>query len=263
MSGIRQSVTKTLRRIWAPLALYIRGRIVRYFIVGPSRSLTRRLTREYSRNLRLGLERRALEDTLDYLEENMLHVVMFPNRRAIEEFALTQVAVDDGLVLEFGVATGKTINTLAAGTSATVYGFDSFEGLQENWGIEFGRGSFRQPELPEVAANVELVVGYFNDTLPGFVAKHGETPISLLHVDCDLYSSTVTVLTELQRQIVTGTVVLFDEYFNYPGWRQHEYRAWQEFCRANNVRYEYLAATEKGRQALVRVVGVGSGADSP
>ena len=88
-----------------------------------------------------------------------------------------------------------------------------------------------------------------------FVRENKE-PIALLHVDSDLYSSAVTVLTLLEKQIVPGTVIVFDEYMNYPGWQLDEFRAWQEFVRANDVQYEYIGRVSKHQKVATRVLGI-------
>ena len=97
------------------------------------------------------------------------------------------------------------------------------------------------------------MVGWFNETLPGFVEKHPE-PVALLHVDCDLYSSTVTILNNLKNNIVPGTVIIFDEYINYPGWQLDEFRAWQEHCKMYGVEYEYIGRVSKHQKVAVKVL---------
>jgi hypothetical protein len=147
----------------------------------------------------------------------------------------------DGLYLEFGVHSGRTITHLArTNPNRTIHGFDSFDGLPEPWtGYSLAKGAFRRGGPPAVPDNVRLHVGWFADTLPGFVASH-DGPVAFLHVDSDLYSSAVTVLDALADRIEPGTVIVFNEYFNYPNWQRHEFKAFQEFCAAHDVRYEYL-----------------------
>ncbi len=82
-------------------------------------------------------------------------------------------------------------------------------------------------------------VGYFDAVLPAFLSKT-TGGVSLLHVDCDLYFSTQTVLAQLRDRIVSGTIIVFDEYLNYPQWRQHEFRAFQEFVAQRKLKYEYI-----------------------
>jgi hypothetical protein len=50
---------------------------------------------------------------------------------------------------------------------------------------------------------------------------------------------------------VPGTVILFDEYFNFPNWEQHEYKAFQEFVASHGVTYTYLGFARQ--QVAVRV----------
>jgi hypothetical protein len=64
------------------------------------------------------------------------------------------------LWLEFGVASGFTINHISNFTSDKVYGFDSFYGLPEKWYDGYEEGAFsRNGHLPQVNNNVELVPG--------------------------------------------------------------------------------------------------------
>jgi hypothetical protein len=135
-----------------------------------------------------------------------------------------------------------------------VYGFDGFEGLPEDWTSRMRKGFFARSNLPQVRYNCRLVVGWFDQTLPGFKQnKIKNDPIALLHVDCDLYSSTVTILNNLKDNIVPGTVIVFDEYMNYPGWQQDEFRAWQEHCKAFGREYEYIGRVSRHQKVAIRV----------
>lgn len=165
----------------------------------------------------------------------------------------TRWRATDGLVVEFGVASGRTINHLARLLPGEqVFGFDSFEGLPEVWRTGFGLGTFAQ-EPPALRENVTVIKGRFEDTLPRFVAAQ-QGPVSLIHVDCDLYSSTRVAFSSLAECIVKGTVIVFDEYFNYPSWRQHEYRAFQEFVTRHQRTYEYMGFVPKHQQVCVRML---------
>jgi predicted O-methyltransferase YrrM len=156
----------------------------------------------------------------------------------------------DGQILEFGVASGRTINHLSSLTERTVYGFDVFTGLPETWRTGFAQGAFGRNDLPEVNHNVELVVGLFDETLDGFLKSNNEA-IALLHVDCDLYGGTKTIFEKLGDFITSGTVIVFDEYFNYPGWSQHEYKAFHEFVSQKNIKYRYDSFVSKHQQVCV------------
>ena len=149
---------------------------------------------------------------------------------------------EETLWLEFGVASGNTINYISKFTNNTVYGFDSFEGLPEKWrdGIEKGFFS-RNGILPQVNSNVKLIKGWFNETLVDFI-KIQNKKISFIHIDCDLYSSTKYVLATLINYIDNNCIIIFDELVNYPGFDgdNGELKAFYEFITENNVDYEWI-----------------------
>jgi len=156
-----------------------------------------------------------------------------------------------GLWLEFGVYHGVTTRFIAERGRQPLYGFDSFQGLPEDWRSEYPRGSFALQEIPRFPEPIQIVPGYFHETLPGFLKLHPE-PAAFVHIDCDLYSSTKTVLDHLAERICPGTVIVFDEFFNYPGWKEHEYRAFDEFIRTTGKTFEYLGYVYNYYQVAVR-----------
>ncbi len=164
--------------------------------------------------------------------------------------AALDAATQDGLVLEFGVRHGASIRHLATRAGQAVHGFDSFEGLPSNWGHEPAGVYSTGGHLPDVPENVSLQVGLFKDTLPGFLADHPE-PVRFCNIDCDLYASTVDVLTHLAPRIVPGTVMVFDEYLINPTWRDDEFKAFQEAVAAHGWTYRYLAFGIVTKQAAV------------
>ena len=166
----------------------------------------------------------------------------------------------------------------------TVHGFDSFEWLPERWRDDRDGGFFdRSGELPPVEANVRLHAGWFEDTLPVFLCRSAAAAeasyeavgaaatnaasvsaadtsaaaaaaaatlhVAFLHIDCDLYSSTKTVLTQLAPAIRAGSVIVFDEYCGYDGWEEHEARAWREFCTEVGVGFEWIEPPAVGSKA--------------
>ena len=201
--------------------------------------------------------RLASEESARYVLEHMRTVPNFDTDYDLHKWIAT-TQLDPGLlahgqILEFGVATGRTLNQFARWLPhKTVYGFDGFEGLPEDWTSRMRRGFFARKHVPQVQKNCELVVGWFDQTLPGFVKKH-QDPIALLHVDCDLYSSTVTILNNLKDQIVPGTVIVFDEYINYPGWQLDEFKAWQEYVAKYNIKYEYIGRVSRHQKVAIRI----------
>jgi Methyltransferase domain len=195
--------------------------------------------------------RLAAESSAEYLVANMRQARNFACDYDLHEAVRDWVKVD-GHRLEFGVATGRTIRHWARlWPDETIHGFDSFEGLPETWLWNIRQGHFAQ-KLPRVPGNVQLHQGWFEETLPGWLEHQG--PVAFLHIDSDLYSSARYVLDALKHRIVPGTVIVFDEYFNFPGWQQDEFRAWQEFVAENKTEYEYLGFVSSHQEVAVRVV---------
>jgi hypothetical protein len=206
----------------------------------------------YVNDLWLDLRLHAKREAVEYIIANMAGAMVLPDRFALLGFALSRASAD-GLVLEFGVEKGASLRHLAGLTRRVVHGFDSFEGLPGDWGgTKEAKGAFnRQGRLPTVPENARLHVGWFDATLPAFLATEAAA-CALVHVDCDIYVSTVVVFKQLAGRIRAGTVIVFDEYFNYPGWRDHEYKAFQEFIAASGFSYRYLGfSAEKGHVAVV------------
>lgn len=203
--------------------------------------------------LRWEIERRAVLSTADYVTEHMADAIVFNSHWELLDFSIGR-SMREGGILEFGVYKAKTLNYIAdrvkhKAPGTIVWGFDSFTGLPSDWtGYFITKETFDlQGALPPVRSNVKLVKGYFDESLDRWLASEGARidKISLLHVDSDLYESCVTILEKLRRFIVPGTFILFDEYFNYPNWKKHEYQAFQEFCAKYGVKYKYLAYHEQ------------------
>lgn len=165
---------------------------------------------------------------------------------------LYQLAVDStcfpfGLHMEFGVAAGRSLRKIRQllPEEVELYGFDSFRGLPEPWN-ELPRGAFAT-HLRVDLFNTKLIVGTYEDTLEDFAKSHPES-VSLMHIDCDLYSSTRTVLSAFKKQIVPGTVIIFDELFGFTGYAEHEYKALCE----SKLKYEVLGRWNAYR-AVIRI----------
>lgn len=209
------------------------------------------MLKHYSSNLLLEMNLEAKMETLEYVKANMVDAPYFEKHPELVKYVLDRVEAT-GLYLEFGVGRGKSMRWIAAAVDNTVHGFDSFEGIQEHWNGN-PIGAFAQKQMPKVPANVEFHVGYFDATLPAFLESHPE-PIAFLHVDCDLYSSTVTLFDLLGTRLQPGSIILFDEYYNFHRWQQHEFKAFQEFVAKSGMTYEYIAYSVTGQQAAVRVL---------
>lgn len=202
---------------------------------------------EYEYDLRHQLRITATQESIDYIKKNMNNALCFTHKiDVLFKYALPKIR-DKGLILEFGVRKGKTTKEIAKRIKNKIcYGFDSFEGLPEDWsGQPYPKGAYSEKgKIPTLPKNIQIYKGWFHETLPTFLEKHQEQ-IDFIHFDCDLYSSTKTIFDLVGNRITSNTILIFDEYFNYPTWKQHEFKAFQEFVKKNNVSYEYLAFTSK------------------
>jgi hypothetical protein len=145
----------------------------------------------------------------------------------------------DGLLLEFGVFSGRSLWTMADRCpAATVVGFDSFEGLPGKWRDGFDKGAFDlKSQVPPLPANAGVFKGWFDQTVPRFRRLLGsDVRVDLIHIDCDMYASTKAVFDGLADKIRGGTLLVFDELVNYPGYEEHELKALFELCVANPER---------------------------
>lgn len=167
-----------------------------------------------------------------------------PLRYVMEDYGVEK----DNLWLEFGVGAGTTINYFSQFTQKTVYGFDCFTGLPEKWRDGYEAGYCNQnKKTPTVNNNVQLITGLFEETLPFFIQNHPKDKVSFLHIDCDLYSSTTYVLNSLKNKITSGSIIVFDELINYPGFLtiSGELNAWYEFIAQNDIQYEWIGMQGK------------------
>jgi len=166
----------------------------------------------------------------------------------------------EGFYLEMGVFSGRTINFIAnVKQDQNIYGFDSFEGLPEAWSRDdtaiFTKGFFAVNNFPPVRDNVILIPGWFENSLPIFKEKTlKDQIIAFMHVDCDIYSSTKTIFDVLGDNIIPGTILVFDELYNYPGFDRHEIKALYEFLERKNYSVEYLAYNAAHEQVALKIV---------
>jgi hypothetical protein len=206
------------------------------------------------RDLAYAVDLEATASTAEFILEHLRVAETFGHPHDTLRHALGLIEIP-GMALEFGVASGTTLRIVAEAFTereGTVAGFDVFSGLPETWRTGFPVGEFAQESIPEVPG-AQLVPGLFEDTLPSFLNDESG-PVAFLHLDADLYSSTKTVLDLLGDRLVPGSIVVFDEFFNYPGWQQHEYRAWTEFVTRTGISFEYLGYTVDNEQVIAKIV---------
>lgn len=147
--------------------------------------------------------------------------------------------------LEFGVAHGASFQWWMnenKNPSATFFGFDTFEGLPENWGGFYAKGDMKA-EVPIIEdKRGQFIKGLFQDTLNKFIEEKRTLLLSeqrrIIHMDADLYSATLFTLSQLYPFLKKGDIILFDE-FNVP---MHEFKAYTEFTASFYVNLKPVAA---------------------
>lgn len=188
------------------------------------------------------------------------------------EYAATLINPNLSHILEFGVGSGHTMRQCTSvlknkfpDKEFVIRGFDWFKGLPESWEstkypgiIAAPVGAFSQQGMAPAIEGVSYYVGLFDETLPHYVEREAQ-PIALLHIDCDLYSSTKTVFEYLHPYIVKDTIIAFDEwcYLHQAYLDDHEAKAFYEYVEQYNVNYEFIdfICPEKGiERKIVRIL---------
>ena len=184
--------------------------------------------------------RRTAVETWDFIDREMPDALFHLDQFKLIESKREQIP--GGYVLDLGVYKGGSTRRLSRiFPERTIHGFDSFEGLPEDWSYDL-KGAFDvRGALPDVPDNVVLHKGWFEDTLPAWKEAHRDLPVSILRVDCDIYSSTKTVFDVLGDRLEPGSWLVFDELIGYRGWKKHEYRAFMEFIEKTGFDYSYVA----------------------
>ena len=189
--------------------------------------------------------------------------------RHLEYAALNLINKKHKHVLEFGVCKGTSIKLLRSilDTEFEIFGFDTFDGLPEDWlsskhNLIAGegycvKGCFTNDGVIPNIIGVKLYKGLFKDTIPEY--KKVSEYITLLHVDCDLYSSTIDVLYELNDFIVEDTIIVFDEwtYTLTPTLRgdDHEQKAFYEWVEKFNREYEIIEyGDNNSEQKIIKII---------
>jgi len=176
----------------------------------------------------------------DYLNENL-------GNRAID-------------YLEFGVWKGASIerwSTLNRSPTSRFVGFDTFEGLPESWIAGHPKGTFAVAGLPPAIADsrVSFHKGLFQHTLYPFLRSFQRNEQLVVHVDCDLYSSTLFCLAALDPFLRPGDIVIFDDFHSL----DHEFAAFLDYQRSFYRTLEPLTCVRYCLSAAFRVARAGNG----
>jgi hypothetical protein len=156
--------------------------------------------------------------------------------------------------LEFGVYQGWSIQqwaNLNTHPDSRFVGFDTFTGLPEDWNELRKAGAFNvNGNLPPATdARVSFVAGLFQHTLVDFLRNFHFRNQLIIHIDCDLYSSTLFCLATLDRHMPPGTVVMFDEFYDV----LHEFAAYRDYSDSFMRTWQGLCYTPEYVQVALRL----------
>lgn len=177
------------------------------------------------------------------------NAVSLPDRKSlwlhISRNYLSKKAID---YLEFGVFEGNSIrkwSEINSDSMSRFYGFDTFTGLPEDWFGNMGEGTFTtEGKIPEIQdSRVTFVKGLFTDTLDVFLRDYNRKNKIVLHIDADLYSSTLFVLISLRRILVNGDIIIFDDFMDPVG----EFKAFLDYCHAFGINPRLIAYVAYGK----------------
>lgn len=180
----------------------------------------------------------------DYFKRNDMYQWVIENEKLTESINY----------IEFGVASGHSFKWWLQqnkNPQSKFYGFDTFDGLPEDWG-PFKKGSFSNNDtLPEINDDRgKFYKGLFQQTVPTFVKELDNTRRNVLMMDADLYSATLYALTSLAPYLKKGDIIFFDE-FVVP---THEFKAFLDFTQSYYIKLELIAAANNYYFTAFKVV---------
>jgi len=168
----------------------------------------------------------------------------FVTRTEMYQFLVESQSLDGPIdYLEFGVFQGDSMRWWVANShhpESKFVGFDSFEGLPEEW-RQNPKGTFSaNGKVPEISdPRCSFVKGLFHDTVPVWLTGRTFPGRSILHLDADLYSSTLVALTQLLPKLRKNNIMIFDEFSDY----FNEFRAYCDATSAYQLGFVPLCRT--------------------
>jgi len=164
---------------------------------------------------------------------------------------------EKGVVVELGVFRGRSLRFLRGlcPPATEFHALDSFRGLPEAWDREPAGSYTTHGAIPDIQ-DVAFHVGWFNETLPALVDSFDEEndDVALVHLDCDLYSSTADALSLLGPKLRPGAVLVFDDFLAHPTWQQDQAKAFEEAVHRFRWRFALLAASLPTKQVVVQLL---------
>ena len=176
-------------------------------------------------------------------------------REKLYEFLIATELKDNSPIdfLEFGVYNGASIKWWVnhiENKNSLFYGFDSFEGLPEDWGVVAERTFSTNGKIPDINdPRCKFIKGLFQNTLHNFVDTNELNRRTIIHLDADLYSATIFVLMTLGKKLKKDDIIIFDQFNSLA----HEFKAFREFTESYYIEYDVIAASNNFTEVAVRI----------
>jgi hypothetical protein len=180
--------------------------------------------------------------------------VNYEGRFGLHEFVIKEEVQNQSIdYLEFGVASGIAIKWWIEKNNnpeSRFFGFDVFTGLPEDFGVMKKHHYDTEGNIPIIEnERVKFIKGLFQDSLPGFLNSYESKQRKVIHMDADLYSSTLFVLTRFIPFLKKDDIIIFDEF----GVPTHEFRAFTDIVSSYKLSYEIMGAINNYLQIAIKI----------
>lgn len=186
----------------------------------------------------------------DFYNKKVSYEDRFKLHQFVNDNEIRGQAID---YIEFGVASGIAFKWWVERNSnpnSRFYGFDVFTGLPEDFGVMKKKHYDTKGVTPNIEDNrVTFVAGLFQESLSTFLEEYNSNIRKVVHMDADLYSSTLYVLTKLLPILKKDDIIIFDEF----GVPTHEFRAFSDIVSAYQFDFELLAAVNNYLQIAIKL----------
>ena len=181
--------------------------------------------------------------------------VNYGDRFKLHSFVFANENLNNAInYFEFGVADGNSLKWWVSNNinkDSRFFGFDTFTGLPEDFGVMKKIDYDRNGNFPTINDyRCSFIAGMFQDSMPGFFRTFDFTKRSVFHLDADLYSSTLYVLSFLAFKLKKGDILIFDEF----GVPTHEFRAFSDFISSYQMKFQYLGAVNNYLQVAIKIL---------
>ncbi len=178
----------------------------------------------------------------------------YQKRYKLYKHILDLEKLDEIYYLEFGVSQGHSFKWWTENIkskNSKFVGFDTFTGLPEKWGFYDKGGMTTEGEVPQINdKRCEFKKGLFQDCLPDFLESFNTNLRKVIHLDADIYSSTLFVLTMIFPHLKKEDIIIFDE-FNVP---LHEFRAYTNFVNSFYIKTQVIGAVNNYFQIAFKII---------